>query len=148
MALPPVSTWIENVASAPREAIDFHTKIISSDPILINADQFGYVQRNRLFWGQIDGRSIGPEHTTDFADISMDWQHCTLGAKTPKVQYKGKPFPKSVRLAGGYKFAICPDQVCEKGGKGAMCAFSRVFAHQEDRMWRSSKGAQQRFMSD
>ena len=56
MALPPVGTWIENVASAPREAIDFYTKIIGSDPILINADQFGYVQRNRLFWGQIDGR--------------------------------------------------------------------------------------------
>ena len=148
VALPPVGTWIENVASAQRSVIDFYSDIIGGGPILINADQFGFVQRNRLFWGQIDGRVIGPEQAKDFADIGMDWQHCTYGAKTPKVLYKGKPFPRSVRLAGGYKFAIQPDRICEQGGKGAMCAFSREFPHPEDRMSQASAQAQQRFLQD
>ena len=148
VCLPPVGTWIENVASAPREAIDFYTRLIGANPILINAGQFGYVQRNRLFWGQIDGKVIGPEQLKGLVDVEMDWGHRTMGASTPKVLYKGKHFPKSVRLAGGYSFALDPEKICKQGGKGAMCAFSREFPHPDDRMSRSSQAAQKRFLTD
>ena len=77
--LPPVGTFIENVASAPREVIEYYSRLVGVPPVHIGAGQFGYVQRNRLFWGQIEGRHIGNDasrwYATEVEDIKMDWEH-------------------------------------------------------------------------
>ena len=125
---------------------------MGAPPIHIGAGQFGYVQRNRLFWGQIDGKPIGNGtsrwYATEIEDIQMDWTHYAQGQWCPKAIYVGKVLPKSVRLTGGYQLGIDPERILRDKGKGAMCTFSREFVHPEDRMKTASKEAQKRFLQD
>ena len=150
--LPPVGTFIENVASAPKEVIEYYSRLVGAPPVHIGAGQFGYVQRNRLFWGQIDGKPIGDGtsrwYATEIEDIQMDWTHYAQGQWCPKAIYTGKVLPKNVRLTGGYQMGIDPEKILKERGKGAMCTFSREFVHPEDRMKTASKEAQKRFLQD
>ena len=90
--LPPVGTFIENVASAPREVIEYYSQLVGAPPVHIGAGQFGYVQRNRLFWGQIDGRPVGNGtsrwYATEIEDVQMDWTHYIQGQWCPKAKRK------------------------------------------------------------
>ena len=150
--LPPVGTFIENVASAPREVIEYYSQLIGAPPVHIGAGQFGYCQRNRLFWGQIDGKPIGNDtsrwYASEIEDIQMDWTHYLHGQWCPKANYLGKALPKNVRLIGGYRLGIDPEQIIKDKGKGAICTFSREFIHPEDRMKTVSTQAQHRFLQD
>ena len=46
---------MENVATAPDNVKEFYDDCLSSPRIRINAAQFGYVKRDRCFWGSVNG---------------------------------------------------------------------------------------------
>ena len=46
----PVLQFIENVGSAPGEVISKYSELISGTPVAINANLWGWVHRNRIFW--------------------------------------------------------------------------------------------------
>ena len=150
--IPPIGTFIENVASAPKEVIEYYSQLVGAPPVHIGAGQFGYVQRNRLFWGQIDGAPLGNSTSrwcaTEIEDVQMDWSYYLHDQWCPKAVYSGKALPKNVRLTGGYRLGIDPEHVVQEKGKGAICTFSREFTHPEDRMKTASKQAQKRFLQD
>ena len=46
----PILQFIENVGSAPADVIRKYADIISGTPVAINANQWGWVHRNRIYW--------------------------------------------------------------------------------------------------
>ena len=45
-----VRMFLENVASSPREVVRHYNQLMTAKPVLVRAAQFGWVQRDRLFW--------------------------------------------------------------------------------------------------
>ena len=46
----PILQFIENVGSAPPDVISKYAEITSGMPVAINANQWGWVHRNRIYW--------------------------------------------------------------------------------------------------
>ena len=57
---PSIISWLENVVGAS-EVAKFYSKEVGSDPLLIQAEFFGWVNRSRLFWASIDGVPMSPD---------------------------------------------------------------------------------------
>lgn len=146
--LPPIVRWIENVASSPPEVLEYYAKIVGPRPFLFDAAEYGYVARKRLMWACVDGTPIEPEKIPAMKDFEIQWNHSTGKQITPRIAWCGKPFPKSVHLEQGYQMGIAPEQIVQRGGKGAMFTFTREFKHPADRCRHVSKDAAKRFEQD
>jgi hypothetical protein len=145
----PVVTWLENSGSASKEVRERYSHLVGSTPVLLNANEVGYVDRSRAFWMQ------GPRGSVFAADVEMppDWalrQAARNGGTTQgRVQYSGtKPIPKVTHIQLGYRLAIDPSAVVANKGAGAMYTFTRNFAHPRDLEKHASAGAVARFRSD
>ena len=145
---PVIIKWIENVASCPKDVVEFYTHITGGPPVLIDAAQWGWVTRKRLFWGSADGRNLSTCPVTPPPNVSIEWNHAVAEGRCPRVRWHGKPYPKEVRVQGGYSLRADPTKVCAQDGRGAMYTFTRQFFHPSDRCARCSREAVERFYAD
>ena len=65
----PVLRFLENVASAPKAVLQKYDRIMGCRSIIVEAQIFGWVQRNRRLWG----RGLEEE------SLTSSTQHCQLG---------------------------------------------------------------------
>ena len=125
----PVLTFLENVASAPREVEEHYNKLMGVNPLFIDAAIFGWVQRKRLYWAKGPG---GEDLSWNGACLPKGFSTSWRQGRTV-LNYAGKPIPKSVRLEGGYSWSgENPEKVVANSGTGAMYPFTREFPHPEE----------------
>ena len=125
----PVLTFLENVASAPREVEKHYNQLMGVSPMLIDASIFGWVQRKRLYWAK---GPKGEDLSWNGAGLPEGLTTCWKQGRTI-LAYNGKPIPKSIRLEGGYAWGgESPEKVVQQGGVGAMYPFTREFPHPDE----------------
>ena len=54
----PVVQFLENVGSSPSSVVKEYSKLTTGSPVMINADMWGWVCRNRSYWLAGDGRKL------------------------------------------------------------------------------------------
>ena len=100
----PTLCLLENVGSAPREVVEFYSKLVGARPVVCQAAQFGWVARNRFFWfagprgtaSDIVDFRLPPSVTFDVADAS----DLVAGS----IVYRGsKPIPEKIFFSGGFQ---------------------------------------------
>ncbi|CAE6920920.1 aspC [Symbiodinium sp. CCMP2592] len=68
-----VRTFLENVASSPRAVVRYYNQLMETKPLLVRAAQFGWVQRDRLFWlgslGDLSRVRLPPEARVEVTDL-------------------------------------------------------------------------------
>ena len=131
MAFPniPVLTFLENVASSPKEVKEEYDLLMGVKPVSINAGIFGWVARKRLYWAAgPKGEDMGWNGRALPENVTMAWEN-----DRSVLYYTGKPIPRHIRTNDGYTWQKKePEQVVRDGGKGAMFPFTREFHHPDD----------------
>ena len=140
----PVVQFLENVGSSPPAVIDAYTKITTGTPVKINADIWGWVNRNRLYWIAGDGKSLTRKTCTDIK--LPDGFELTEFRDTGSFEVTRsdrKPWPSRILFEDGYIPAIAPG---EPGRR--FHVLTREFFHPTDRVSQSSPEATERFFED
>ena len=140
----PVLAWLENVASAEENVKATYDEMLGASRLRINAANFGFVRRDRCFWGRSGDKRI--------KDIS--WRcppgfSASGGAEEQLLAYLGpKPLPRSVPIEDGFMLPRDPAEVVKKPSL-AMQTFTREYWHGwEESHRRQSPVAVQRQIKD
>ena len=139
----PVFSFLENVASCPDMTVQQYTQLMGGEPVEINASDWGYVRRRRLFW--LSGPAGGIRDTNFDLPVGIHIQ--TQGGRLCARKVDGKPWPPQVRFEAGYEPHFQPAEVCMEKAE-PMSTFSREFWHPTDRLQAASRQAQERFELD
>ena len=63
----PVVQFLENVGSSPPSVVQEYSRLTTGTPVIINADMWGWVGRNRLYWIAGDGRKLSGKTCSQIA---------------------------------------------------------------------------------
>ena len=139
----PLFCMLENVASAPPSVVAHYTDLMKATPVELDAADWGYVRRRRLYWiaGPRGGVGDCEVQVPDGFDISEKGDRFVIHKSD------GKPWPPAVRLESGYRFAFTPSEVAS-GTAEPMHVFTREFEHPRDRLQAAPLQAQLRFEFD
>ena len=143
-----VLKFLENVASAPRDVVQWYKEIMHCDePLLIDGAKFGWVSRKRLWFGSDEN---GQSPVRDSLRLP---EGVSLAKRRRKPQYleahwTGKPVPPRVAFKGGFGPTFDPAAVVRDGGDGALYTFTREFRHPGDKGDQASPAAIQAFWLD
>ena len=133
--------FLENVASSPRSVIKHYNSLMEAVPARVQASQFGWVHRNRLFWlGAMQDFS----HTRMLARIGflqrdLWWD---LVIELPK------PIPSQLHMEKGFTLKIDPKANIQDQKLPRMFTFTREFPHPLDSDQAGTAQAVARFEQD
>ena len=139
----PFFCLLENVASSPPSVISHYSRLMGACPVEVDAAQWGYVRRRRLFW------LSGPSGGADQVELQLPDGFEVL-SKTDRVvinKVDGKPLPSVMRCESGFCLAFEPTEVAA-GRAEPMHVFTREFEHPADRLHKAPFQAQLRFSFD
>ena len=139
----PVFTFLENVASSPADVIDEYSTLFETPPLMIDAANWGWTRRRRLFW--LSGPLGGPVALGAVPPEGFELDICAHPPTLTKVD--GKPWPAQLRFGGGFDVIFDKNAVCQ-GTADPLHTFSREFPHPTDRVSKVSEGARNRFLQD
>ena len=97
--------------AAPPTVVDAYTKITTGTPVKINADIWGWVSRNRLYWIAGDGKALTRKTCTDIK--LPDGFELTEFRDTGRFEVTRsdrKPWPSRILFEDGYIPAISPGE--------------------------------------
>ena len=134
-ALPEVSSasitvlaWLENVASASLDTKEQYDEWLGASRVRIDAKCFGWISRNRCFWGRSQWKTLHQATFNKVSDTVMDWSD----EREPTLSYVGKkPIPKVIDMEDGFALKVNPKHVMASG-QGAMFPLTREFKHPLD----------------
>ena len=93
-----VFRWLENVASAPEDVVDFYSSLLAfpdgkkCECFLVKAQRYGYVSRSRLFWGRTQSATL-----SNFdAYLPPDLKLLERGTMKELAYVGDKPVPRKV----------------------------------------------------
>ena len=136
-----VCTFLENVASTPREVVRRYSQVMSAKPLLVKAAQFGWVQRDRLFWlGSFE----------DFSSVKLPEGlsvHESDRAWNMTVSLS-RPVPASVNLERGFALHVDPKANVMDASLPRLFTFTTEFPHPLDDDHMASAQAVARFRED
>ena len=139
-----VLRFLENVASMESDVRHMYDEIMGAEALRIDAGIFGWVRRNRLYWG------AGATHTIASQARGVP-QGATMNYSDKEgytIAWSGKPVPPRLRSVDGFKLGPpVPEQVVVHGGKTARYPFTREFWHPDERT-DASRSAQERWRTD
>ena len=140
----PVYAFLENVASAPPAVVEKYTHLLQGPPIMIDALDWGYVHRRRLFWlvGPAGGITA-PARVRPPPNFEIIERQGFVSVS----QCQPKPWPGSLRLENGFALGFDVAKVL-KGKQKPAHTFTREYPHPEDRAPRASSHALARFRQD
>ena len=96
-----IRTFLESVASCPTRVIEYYNNLLEAKPLRINASQFGYVQRNRLFWiGSLEDFQSVRWPAGIAAQEQEQWWDLVIEL--------AKPVPHQIHLERGFTLRIDP----------------------------------------
>ena len=141
----PVLQFIENVGSAPKDVISRYAELISGTPVAINANLWGWVQRNRIFWLASSAMKLNRDnHASLQLPEEFSLTQRQISPLVLEVARSGsKAWPVLVPFEDGFVPAFAPgtQQRC-------MHTFTREFHHPADRTHTCSSEAVNRFHED
>ena len=138
--------WLEMVASATPVTKDQYSSWLGAERVRIEAKWFGWVERNRCFWGRSRHRSLKEADLSGIPNVELRG----MDSNEPELRYTGaKPMPRTVKLDDGYTSSVTPEEVM-RSGQGAIFPLTREFWHPWDRglEGRVSAEAISRWMAD
>ena len=141
-----VLLWLENVASATEETKQAYDEWLGASRVRIDAKYFGWVARNRCFWGRSQTKTLVDADLGTCRDATVIGQ----GSIEPELRYSAaKPIPRILDIEDGFTLGIKPKAVMQTG-EGALFPFTREFWHPRDQgiERRVSAGALARWESD
>jgi len=123
-----VLCWLENVASAPAATKAQYDEWLGASHILIRARHFGWIDRNRCFWGRSQHRTLAEADWSNVPESVISWRDGT----EPELRYSGaKPVPSSLSAEDGFVLGIDPKHVMA-GRQEPLFPFTREFWHPRD----------------
>ena len=140
-----VITFLENVASMPRQVQGQYTEWLGHQPVLIRAICCGWTHRNRLFWLGNGVTGVSPSLTPP-----QDWRWEPETKDTaPCLHFVGKkPIPARINWEAGFAPLFNPTDVMQGQTHLGFHPFTREFYHPADRTGQSSAQAVARFFHD
>ena len=125
----PVFTLLENVGSCTSDVVSFYTGLMGGRPLEVDAAQWGFVRRRRLFW------VAGPVGGVDQVEFVLP-EGFSAEDSGDRLQIKKideKPWPPQVRWESGFMTHFAPAEVAA-GRESPMHVFVREFPHPVDRV--------------
>ena len=123
-----VLMWLENVSSATWDTKSTYDKWLGASRIRIDAKHFGWVARDRCFWGRSQHQTLAQADFQKVPDATVSWET----PEEPVLRYTGsKPIPRRIDLEDGFSLRIHPAKVMSTG-KEAIFPFTREFWHPAD----------------
>ena len=149
MTSTPILAFLENVASSPKGVIQAYTKWAGGSPVLVSAQTWGWVHRNRLFWVSGPRGDLHQLNQPDLPDgFSLEQDKCSRVQVFRLVAKGNKPFPAHVPFALGYTHTFDQHQVAQGHSNICFHTFTREFWHPTDRVKMASPAAADRFHRD
>ena len=140
----PIYSFLENVASAPPDVVQKYTAIVGGGPVLVEAADWGWVERRRLYW--LRGPAGGVDEWSEPAlpeGLQLKW----AGGQAAIKKIDGKVWPVWPHFEAGFQPAFDPKNVVNNLAK-PLPAFTRQFFHPADRVGQVSAAAAGRFEQD
>ena len=133
--------FLENVASSPRSVIKHHNSIMEAVPVRVQASQFGWVHRNRLFWlgAMQDFNQTRMPAGIGFLRQPLWWD---LVIELPK------PIPAQLHMEKGFTLKIDPKANIQDQKLPRTFTFTREFPHPLDGDQSGTAQAVTRFEQD
>ena len=123
-----VLCWLENVASAQPETKRQYSDWLQASYVLIRAQCFGWIDRNRCFWGRSQTRTLAEANWSSVPQAVI----VNADGAEPELRYSGaKPIPRAPSMEDGYVLGIDPRLVM-KGEQPPLYPFTREFWHPRD----------------
>ena len=140
----PMFRFLENVASAPDDVIEDYTHLVGGMPIQIDAADWKWVRRRRLFW--LAGPSGG---ISSIHDPTLPEGFTLTAQKQKYLAHKtdNKQWPITPRFEAGFQ-PVVSCSGARDGKEDLMAPFTQEFFHPTDRVHHASKMAQTRFFQD
>ncbi|OLP77008.1 hypothetical protein AK812_SmicGene42982 [Symbiodinium microadriaticum] len=136
-----IRTFLESVASCPTRVIEYYNNLLEAKPLRINASQFGYVQRNRLFWiGSLEDFQSVRWPAGIAAQEQEQWWDLVIEL--------AKPVPHQIHLERGFTLRIDPKANLLNQRLPRIYSFTQEFHHSEDDAHSGTAQAVARFRDD
>ena len=115
--------------------MDHYSSVLGATRFRVNANEFGYVRRDRCFWANVNGKKLDDDRwrtrveQMNFKSTRKKDVRGKEEADEWVLKYVGtKPIPSSVALTGGYRLPTDPKEVVAMPCLGIQ-TFTQEFFH-------------------